>query len=163
MTRVGGSADRWRIRRACAGDERALHALLDEAEALHARLQPSLFRKPRAATRRTLGFTRADELWLVAEGEGGAAAGMVRMRLHDSPPQAWMVPARRAQIEDLAVAEPARRRGCARALLVAATEWARAQGATQLLLTVWEGNAAAERLYARLGYRRLGQVLGTDL
>ena len=45
----------------------------------------------------------------------------------------------------------------------AATAWAREQGATQLLLTVWEGNEAAERLYAALGYRRLGQVLGTDL
>jgi ribosomal protein S18 acetylase RimI-like enzyme len=88
---------------------------------------------------------------------------MVRMRLYDSPTQAWMVPARRAHIEELAVHAARRRTGCARALLEAATTWAREQGATQLLLTVWEGNQAAEQLYAALGYRRLGQVLGTDL
>ena len=47
--------------------------------------------------------------------------------------------------------------------MAAATEWARTQGATQLLLTVWAGNDDAERFYAALGYRTISQVLGTDL
>jgi ribosomal protein S18 acetylase RimI-like enzyme len=155
-------AEAWRIRRARAGDEPTVSALLDDAEALHARLQPRLFRGPAGPARR-LGFDRADERWLIAEDARGVAAGVLRMRLYDTPPQAWMAPGRRAHLEDLAVQASRRRAGCARALLDAATTWARREGATQLLLTVWEGNAAAERLYASLGYRRLGQVLGTDL
>jgi ribosomal protein S18 acetylase RimI-like enzyme len=153
---------RWRIRRARAGDERAVCTLLDEAEALHARLQPGLFRGPALAQRRVV-FQREQELWLVADEGTDPLVGVVRMRLYDSPTQAWMVPARRAHIEELAVHAANRRTGCARALLEAATTWAREQRATQLLLTVWEGNEAAEQLYAALGYRRLGQVLGTDL
>ena len=45
----------------------------------------------------------------------------------------------------------------------AASAWARDRGARQLVLTVWEGNTDAERFYAALGYRRISQVLGTDL
>jgi ribosomal protein S18 acetylase RimI-like enzyme len=74
-----------------------------------------------------------------------------------------MVSQRRGHIETLIVARAQRRRGIGRALMVAATGWARSRGAHQLLLTVWAGNDDAERFYAALGYRTISQVLGTDL
>jgi GNAT superfamily N-acetyltransferase len=74
-----------------------------------------------------------------------------------------MVRARRALVEELVVDSSHRRRGCGRALLDSVAAWARGRGARQLVLTVWEGNDGAEQFYAALGYRRISQVLGTDL
>ena len=162
------NAGSFRIRAARAGEEGRVGALLDESEAWHAALQPGLFRGPLGAGRR-LGFGAKNELTLVAElaeapgSNAGELAGVLRLRVSDGPAQPWMTPACRAHLEELFVRPAHRRRGCARALVDEAAHWAKAAGATQLLLTVWEGNRAAEALYARLGYRRLGQLLGTDL
>jgi ribosomal protein S18 acetylase RimI-like enzyme len=151
------------VRPARASDEAALVALWDEVEALHARIQPRFFRRTRSGARRLNGRPSAHELVLVAEGAGGAVCGLLHLRLYDTPRAPLLVAERRGHVEDLVVARAQRRSGCGRALLEAGAAWARRQGASQLLLTVWDGNAAAERFYAALGYRRISQVLGTDL
>jgi ribosomal protein S18 acetylase RimI-like enzyme len=89
--------------------------------------------------------------------------GACHLQIYDTPAGHSLVPERRGHVETLIVAQRYRRTGCGRALMRAATEWARARGAGQLLLTVWAGNDAAERFYAALGYRTISQVLGTDL
>jgi ribosomal protein S18 acetylase RimI-like enzyme len=158
------------VRPARAADRDALHLLWDEAEALHARLQPRFFRvekKSGEQLERTIRLTRIlaarDEALLVAVDDEKAVCGLLHVQLYDTPPSALMVPARRGHLEDLVVAKKYRRRGCGRALMEAGAAWARARGATELLLTVWAGNARAERFYKKLGYRRLSQVLGTAL
>jgi ribosomal protein S18 acetylase RimI-like enzyme len=47
--------------------------------------------------------------------------------------------------------------------MAAATEWAKAQRAAEMVLTTWAGNAAAEAFYERLGYRVLSRVLHAPL
>jgi len=149
------------VRPARAADRPAISALQEGLEALHARLQPRFFRVlvgPRAH--------EADEspveALLVVEDEQ-AICGVCRVVVYDTPRAPLMVPARRAHVEELYVHQAHRRSGCGRALMEAAGRWARERGAIELVLTVWDGNADAERFYERLGYRRVSQALAKEL
>ena len=53
---------------------------------------------------------------------------------------------------DLYVIETARRRGVARALMNAASQWAKARGAARLDLETARDNVAGQQLYRSLGY-----------
>ena len=57
-------------------------------------------------------------------------------------------------IHDVVVEESSRRFGIASALVEAAVEWLRAQGAPRVLLWTAEQNPAAQTLFSRLGFRR---------
>jgi len=61
---------------------------------------------------------------------------------------------RKYLLNDLFVGPAARGSGVARALLVAAADFARAQGAASLSLSTGVGNAVAQRLYESLGWTR---------
>ena len=57
-------------------------------------------------------------------------------------------------IEDIVVAETARRSGVATMLMDAAFEWMRSRGAPRVLLMTATPNTGAQELFARLGFRR---------
>ena len=57
-------------------------------------------------------------------------------------------------VHDVAVDPSARRLGIAAALLDAAIEWLKEQGAPRVVLWTAEQNADAQRLFARVGFRR---------
>jgi ribosomal protein S18 acetylase RimI-like enzyme len=65
----------------------------------------------------------------------------------------------RAEVQKVMVAPAARRRGIARALMLALEDAARAAGRTLLVLDTREGDAAAA-LYAALGWTLAGRVPG---
>jgi len=65
-----------------------------------------------------------------------------------------------ARLYSIAVAHEARGRGVGEALVHAAERSARTRGCTRLRLEVRQDNAAAIRLYERLGYRRFGAYSG---
>lgn len=88
---------------------------------------------------------------LVARGENGTIAGTVQLDLATPPNQPH-----RGEIKKLLVHPSERRAGIARALMIAIEEQARAAGRT--LLTLDTASAAAERLYASLGYVRVGVI-----
>jgi GNAT superfamily N-acetyltransferase len=159
------------IRPARASDLDRLLALLYEADAVHADLHPTFFRRPPTAAmsvdgalrqelRRALGAPR--EAILVAEREG-VVVGLAHASIYDTPPAPSYVPRRRAHLDGLAVALEARRGGVGRQLVTAVASWARTHGATQMLLTVWRGNSAAEAFYAALGYQPVSSVMAKDL
>ena len=56
-------------------------------------------------------------------------------------------------IHDVAVAESHRGRGVGEALVQRASDWLREQGAPRVLLWTAQRNAAAQRLFSRLGFR----------
>ena len=57
-------------------------------------------------------------------------------------------------VHDIAVDEAGRRSGVATALMAAAVDWLRSRGAPRVVLGTAERNAAAQRLFERLGFRR---------
>lgn len=165
------------LRRASMDDYEPLMALAAEADELHARLMPGYFKRPTRPARTRAELSRVlaalDEIIYVLGGApggagatGGSAAelvGMVHVQLYDTPPGPALVQRRRAHVDNIVVAARHRRRGHGRELIEAASQWARAKGAEELLLTVWSGNADAERFYERLGFGRISSVLGRAL
>lgn len=163
------------IRRARTADAAALAALWPQVDRLHARLQPRFFGPgPRAAPRgQPAGM---DGAVFVAEQVGSAAGaevasatrrativGAVRVRVYDSPSDPLIVPRRRGYVEEIVIDEAHRREGLGRRLMQRAEDWCRAQGARDLLLTVWTGNEEAEAFYERLGYEAVNRVLCREL
>jgi ribosomal protein S18 acetylase RimI-like enzyme len=84
--------------------------------------------------------------------EGEALVGTVQLLL-DTPPNQ----PHRAEIAKMLVLRSARRRGHARALMLAAENEAKARGRTLLTFDTMSGGAA-ERLYLGLGYVRIGEI-----
>ncbi|QGV80986.1 GNAT family N-acetyltransferase [Streptomyces ficellus] len=93
--------------------------------------------------------------YLVAEADG-RPAGYVRL----VPPTRLACNAHVRQIQGLAVADWARGRGLARALLRAACEEALRQGATRITLRVLGHNKPARTLYASEGFAVEGVLPG---
>ena len=145
-----------------------MRALLVEAERVHARLRPDYFRERPAgqggpvtraglAVRPTHGDGRTLEI-LVAE-VAGEIVGYASIQLVDTPRDPAVIPARRAHVETVVVAQAHRRHGIGTALMEAAAEWGQARGAVELILTVWSNNRAADALYRRGGYEPLARIL----
>ena len=87
----------------------------------------------------------------------GQLAGYVHSLLRERPPIPIMVPARFAVVDTLVVDEAFRRRGVGQALMSAAEDWARQNGAVNIELSVWVFNQPAVRLYEELGYEVISQ------
>ena len=87
----------------------------------------------------------------VAEDEG-VVVGYVYAGLE---PQSWKELREAAGfIHDVVVAESGRRHGVASALIEAAITWLRECGAPRVMLWTAEQNEGAQRLFAKLGFRR---------
>lgn len=68
-------------------------------------------------------------------------------------PSAQLKPAHFVRFGSIAAAAAQRGRGTGTALMQAVTDWARAAGASEVCLNVFEFNGGAVRLYERLGYQ----------
>ena len=155
------------VRPARPEDWLAVQSLLRALDELHAELVPAYFR-PATRTepewRRLLGDSAALALVAVDEVEGSRPpVGFLSLRIYDTPADPTMVPGRRGHIEALVVEARCRRRGIGGRLLATAADWARARGATEMVLTTWIGNTEADAFYERLGYRVLSHVLHARL
>ena len=106
-------------------------------------------------------LARDESLVLLAQGSDGAGLGFVQMY----PSFSSLRAARIYVLYDLFVAPDSRRHGVGRALMQAAAEEARRNGAVALVLSTAKTNLAAQRLYESLGWRRDDEFLeyGLDL
>lgn len=84
----------------------------------------------------------------------GAIAGYAKLSRTWLPPA--MVGPRARQLSQLYVSRAVRGAGVARVLMDWSIETARAGGADELLLTVWEHNPRAMRFYEKIGFVHIG-------
>lgn len=126
------------IRRMAPGDVAAVAVLEEEA-----------FSAPwTAATFLRLLDRPGAELWVVEEGEGIVAYGVL-----------WCI-LDQGELANIAVAPEARGRGLGSRLLDHFIEVARGRGVGRLFLEVRESNQVALRLYASRGFHRIGRRRG---
>lgn len=105
-------------------------------------------RQPLEATVRRLDSGRESFWGAFEQGELCGIAGLQRQPRAKSRHKATIV--------GMYVAPEQAGKGLGQALLAAALDAARAEGLGLLVLTVTEGNAAAQRLYERTGFRSFG-------
>ena len=91
---------------------------------------------------------------VLAEREGGLVQAFVELLPDQRPPPPGL--AAGAEVVRWYVQPAAQGQSLGGRLLEAAAAWARAQGEASLWLTVWTGNARAQRFYARQGFEDLG-------
>ncbi|HEX7087717.1 MAG TPA: GNAT family N-acetyltransferase [Vicinamibacterales bacterium] len=147
----------WTIRPASAGDREALGRLGALLMRVHYGFDRRRFLPPGDhpeegyATFLTSQLDDPDVLVLVAE-DGDRVLGYVYAGVE---PMSWRELRDRAGfIHDLVVESPERRQGIATALLEAAIDWLRARGMPRVMLWTADANEAAQRLFARQGFRR---------
>ncbi|MGW1279145.1 N-acetyltransferase family protein [Streptomyces tsukubensis] len=153
----------FRVRSARAEDEAALGVLdRDTWSTLHA-VAP----EPVPPYDPFFDSTHRPEHYLVAEeaeeaegGEGARGTGGLLGYIRLVPPTPLMCNRHVRQIQGLAVVEAARGRGVARALLRAAYDEARRQGAVRMTLRVLGHNAPARALYESEGFTVEGVLPG---
>ncbi len=104
-------------------------------------------------------FQHHESVVLLAVNETGEGAGFVQLYPLFSSVRA----ARTYLLNDLFVAPASRRRGVAAALMHEAVDYARAVGAVGMSLSTAHTNAAAQRLYESLGWKRDEQFRGYSL
>lgn len=103
-------------------------------------------------TGKVLPGVRAETRRVLVARLGDRIVGTVQMDMATPPNQRH-----RADVAKMLVHPDARRRGIARALMVALESVALADGRTLLTLDTWTGSYA-ERLYQSLGYVTVGQI-----
>ncbi len=128
-----------------------LGALADAPDAFARTLaEEQRFSDAEWASRLAAAAGSSAQLSAVAE-RGGRAVALVYARLADGAPE-------QAHLYSMWVEPSARRAGVGRALVEAASAWARAAGARRLVLQVAQGNAGARRLYESLGFEGTGET-----
>ena len=100
--------------------------------------------------------------------EGGDLAGYVLFRMGHRPPDGLFLDRRLVLINDIAVAQAHQDRGIARALVQNVVDDAAETGdEVELIATIWEGNAASQRVFADQGFAPINTAFslvlnGTD-
>lgn len=117
----------------------------DDVPAL-AELEESSFGEPWARPLLEAELAQRSSLALIATGEGGDPVGYAAFRRAVDE----------AELVRIAVAPEARRRAVGRHLVEAGIERLRRAGVRRCFLEVRTGNAPARRLYAALGFYRVG-------
>ncbi len=151
----GAGEPAFTIRPATPADEPALTELQRTSAIHHATIDPKRWRVPSpedaAASRQYWHTRQRRDQGLVAEADG-VLVGMIELWLRrPADTRGARIPKLDADL-GIVVAPDWRGRGVGTALLLAAEDWARSQGAQRMILDLSSANTGALRLYERLGY-----------
>ncbi len=142
------------IRLASTADIDAICLLGEEVNALHHANAPSLFAQPGDPHRHEAHWLstldKTDAATFVAELDAVVVAFVTVSVVTES--HSLLQPVRYARVGTVGVTAAHRGQGTGKALMACAQEWAMAQGAAELRLTVGAFNEGAVRLYEALGY-----------
>jgi ribosomal protein S18 acetylase RimI-like enzyme len=145
------------VRRGTREDVERLEPLWDALREHHASLPDMVgvrSAKESWARRRAqyLEWLSGDDCALFVAERDGALVGYAVVSVEDQAAPTWALGDRTAEVETLSVSEHERSRGVGRALMEAASEFARSLGAATVLVGVAHTNAAAVRFYERQGF-----------
>lgn len=144
------------IRVATSRDDAPLCRLIGKLDEFHSAARPDMFRRSAQAprSRDTIAtLIKGPRSTIVVAAHDQALIGFVTVIAHDVKGLPVLVPRRVAVVDNLFVDAAHRTRGCGRALMAAARDWARADGARDIEVSVHEFNRGALRFYEALGYR----------
>ncbi len=149
------------IRPAVKEDYPAITTIGFETQEIHASAYPDIFQQGVSGIPIEY-FTRMlegkDTTVLVAEYEQHIV-GYVFLNIQDAPPYSYLMPRRVVEISDIAVLRAHNSKGIGHQLVTASIEWAKARGATNLELQVWEFNKNAIAFYERLGMTPINRTM----
>ena len=153
------------IRPGTAEDIPAVLPLVAKTIAFHEELDPARFGAAPQAHRRYDGWMRRtagneDGAFFVAE-DGGQVIGFVLGQIQEE--YAMYRTGRYGMVHDLWVEPEHRRKGLAKALMLAALDHFRRAGIGQVRLDSAAGNGAAQRLFAECGFRPSVTEMLTEL
>jgi ribosomal protein S18 acetylase RimI-like enzyme len=152
------------IRRAEPADAAVLADLNSHAQAVHHRRVPEWFSAPGdpAVADLLRGWLReTGSVGFVAEMEG-RPVGYALAAVHRRPATALTREGTWIDLDQIAVAPAARRRGVARALCGQVIDHARRLGLAEVQLNVWAFNGEAQALFASLGFEARSLRLSLD-
>jgi aminoglycoside 6'-N-acetyltransferase len=154
------------IRPATPQDEPALTALQRTSAIHHASIDPQRWRVPTpedsAASRNYWHTRQPRDQGLVADVDG-VLVGMIELWLRrPSDTRGARIPKLDADL-GIVVAPDWRGQGVGTALMLAAEDWARSQGAERMILDLSSANTGALRLYERLGYEVHAHQMDKDI
>jgi len=145
------------IRRATAADLPVLGVLGASLLRAHYTFDPLRFMAPHEESEKGYAWflgtqLKEDDVAVFVAEKSGSVIGYVYAALE---PQSWKELRDAAGfIHDVVVVPEAQRHGVASALVDAACEWFKTLGAPRVVLGTAEKNEVAQRLFARLGFRR---------
>jgi len=146
-----------KIRRATDADLPALGRLGASLLLAHYAFDPQRFMAPHGDPETGYAWflgtqLKEDDVAVFVAEQAGAVVGYVYAGLE---PQSWKELREAAGfIHDVVVTPEAQRHGVATALIEAACDWFRSVGAPRVVLWTADKNQGAQRLFARLGFRR---------
>lgn len=154
------------VREATMDDYDVVCSLMDEVDFLHRQALPHRYQAP-------MGMVREEEYieylindrncgFFVAQGQG-ELLGYVVAFVKDTPDVPILVPCRYVLVDNMGVNPNCRQQGVGRALMARVSEWAAAQGATRMELSVYDFNTDAQRFYDALGFKSLSHKLDKPL
>jgi GNAT superfamily N-acetyltransferase len=153
VVRTGGVQTEPTPRRATNGDLAVVTALWIALTRHHAALDPHFALRPgaeREARQLLAAQLRDPDTAIFVAGDGERPDAFATVCVRRAPP---IHPETcRAEISDLYVAPSLRRRGCGRALVAAALDWARARGAERVEVNVSPRNPEAQAFWRAQGY-----------
>jgi ribosomal protein S18 acetylase RimI-like enzyme len=131
-------------------------------DAPHRDALPQRFRKPEGPARRrsyTEKLMSDPETFLAVAELEGRVVGIINSGIERMPDFPQKRPIKSVVVRGIVVRPRYRRRGVATALMAALTDWARARGASEIQLNVYEFNQPAAAFFTGLGYAPLSRRL----
>jgi GNAT superfamily N-acetyltransferase len=142
------------IRPAAIGDEALLAGLNDFVQELHLGKRPDHFRPTQSAELatwyRSLLEKSTTRIWIAEE--DGLPVGYVVAIFREASENPFARARRWCEIDQVAVDRSRRRRGIARALILNAASWAKAEGIPHIEAASWSFNDGAHEMFRRLGF-----------
>jgi len=156
------------IRLATEQDIEGMILLYTEFHEFHVRGVPDRLRTPDTYDDTKLqnalhGILQRDDAQIFVADLDGTLVGLAEVYVREDEPNPFIVAHRYSHLQSLIVTEPLRKIGLGKQLVMAAHQWAKEQGATEMQLDIWEFPEGPLHFYEALSYHTLKRHLVIDL